>query len=207
MAVSEVPGLRERKRRRTRDAIARAALELFERQGFRATTIPEIADAADVSPRTVSGYFPSKEELAFPHADADLASLSARLRDRRAGESATEALRAWVSEALSGSEASEEERAARRRVIRSDEHLRSHQRALLARFRAPIAEAIARDLGRPSDDIEARMAAAATLTILELLSEDEQAANATDVRAALQSLDRVLLFVNGGIAALHGGNP
>ena len=48
-------GLRERKRVRTRRAIADGPLELFARQGFHATTIPQIADAAEVSPRTVSG--------------------------------------------------------------------------------------------------------------------------------------------------------
>ena len=70
MAISdEGPGLRERKRVRTRITIARAALELFDRQGFQETTIPQIAEAADVSPRTVSAYFPHKEELAFPDTD------------------------------------------------------------------------------------------------------------------------------------------
>ena len=83
------PGLRERKRERTRQAIADAALELFARQGFHETTIPQIAEAADVSPRTVSGYFPAKEDLAFPDADERIgrargaAALARARRDRR----------------------------------------------------------------------------------------------------------------------------
>ncbi len=83
--MDESTGLRERKRERTRKAIAEAALELFARQGFHDTTIPQIAEAADVSPRTVSGYFPAKEDLAFPYADVQMAEFERRLEDRAAG--------------------------------------------------------------------------------------------------------------------------
>src|ERR671916_1465318 len=88
-------GLRERKRRRTRQTIARAALEIFDRQGFQETTIPQIAEAADVSPRTVSAYFPHKEDLVFPDGDEAIGQLVARLREREPGESAVDALLDW----------------------------------------------------------------------------------------------------------------
>ncbi|NNH71996.1 TetR family transcriptional regulator [Nocardia uniformis] len=57
------PGLRERKKRQTRERIIDVALELCDTHGFDATTVEQIADAADVSPRTVNRYFPTKEDI------------------------------------------------------------------------------------------------------------------------------------------------
>jgi AcrR family transcriptional regulator len=196
-------GLRERKRRHTRETIARVALELFDQHGFRGTTLAQIAAAADVSPRTVSGYFPSKEALAFPDADQDFERMSARLRTRGAGETATEALRAWIHTWLAGVEGREAELAARRRVIAASEELRSYERGLYMRVQQPIAEAIALDLGLTPEDLEPRMAAAATLTILEMLGDDFEPAG-EEAETGLAALDRVLVFVDGGIAALSG---
>jgi len=93
-------GLRERKRVRTRRSIADAALDLFARQGFHATTIPQIAAVAEVSPRTVSGYFPAKEDLAFPDADERISALERRLRTRPPGETTAETLQLWLPELL-----------------------------------------------------------------------------------------------------------
>jgi AcrR family transcriptional regulator len=62
--VSET-GLRERKKQLTRAAIIEAAERLFEARGYDAVTVAEIADAANVSVKTLFVYFRSKEELAF----------------------------------------------------------------------------------------------------------------------------------------------
>jgi AcrR family transcriptional regulator len=58
-------GLRERKKQRTRATLLDAAVELCERQGFEKTTVDQIAAIADVSPRTFSRYFATKDSIAF----------------------------------------------------------------------------------------------------------------------------------------------
>ncbi|WP_218005960.1 TetR/AcrR family transcriptional regulator [Actinomadura hibisca] len=66
-----MPGLRERKKARTKAAIQREAVRLFRDQGYSATTMEQIAEAAEVAPSTVFRYFATKQDLVFSH-DYDL---------------------------------------------------------------------------------------------------------------------------------------
>jgi AcrR family transcriptional regulator len=193
------PGLRERKRRRTRATIARAALELFDRQGFDQTTIPQIADAADVSPRTVSSYFPSKEDLAFADADEAMEAFEARLRDRAPGETTMDALRSWIA-MFAHDAAAHDDRRMQRRVIDAEERLRTHEQRILGRAQRALADSIAQDLGVPADDLEPRLAAAATMTVFELLGEHLEPGGTAD---PMPAVDRALLFIGAGVRALR----
>ncbi len=81
-------GLRERKKRQTRQFISDVATGLFLDRGFDKVTIAEIAEAADVSVNTVYNYFPTKEDLFFDRASSVVDRLSRWVRGRDAGESA-----------------------------------------------------------------------------------------------------------------------
>jgi AcrR family transcriptional regulator len=96
--AAERPGLRERKKQRTHDALLRAALELFTTQGYEATTVDEIAEAVDVSQRTFFRYFAGKEEAALAVIDLSQEHFVAALRARPAHEAPLEALRNAVLE-------------------------------------------------------------------------------------------------------------
>ncbi|MFE0107019.1 TetR/AcrR family transcriptional regulator [Streptomyces sp. NPDC059009] len=85
-------GLRERKKRRTRQHISDVATGLFLERGFDAVTIAEIAAAADVSVNTVYNYFPAKEDLFLDRMDGVQGRLSRTVRGREPGESAAAAV-------------------------------------------------------------------------------------------------------------------
>jgi AcrR family transcriptional regulator len=85
-------GLRERKKRRTRASLIEAAADLCLRNGYDATTVEQIAAAADVSPRTFSRYFPTKVSVVAAITD-DLDALMAEAMERQpAGITEYEAL-------------------------------------------------------------------------------------------------------------------
>ncbi|WP_336318687.1 TetR/AcrR family transcriptional regulator [Streptomyces lavendofoliae] len=90
MATTE--GLRERKKRQTRQHISDVATGLFLERGFDAVTIAEIARAADVSVNTVYNYFPAKEDLFLDRGEDVVDRLSRYVRGRRPGESAAGAV-------------------------------------------------------------------------------------------------------------------
>ncbi|MBW8088486.1 TetR family transcriptional regulator [Streptomyces hygroscopicus subsp. hygroscopicus] len=93
MTTESRPGLRERKKQRTRDAISDAAIALFVERGFNEVSVAQIAEAAEVSKRTLFAYFPTKEDLVV-HRMADHETESARVvRARPAHTAPLDALR------------------------------------------------------------------------------------------------------------------
>ena len=102
-------GLRERKRRLTRQLISDVAAAMFATRGFDDVKVSEVADRVGVSEKTIYNYFPSKEALVLDNADESLERLTRTLRERRAGESLTEAvLRALEADADAFDDAPEE---------------------------------------------------------------------------------------------------
>jgi AcrR family transcriptional regulator len=154
-------GLRERKHRRTRETIVRVALQLFSEQGYRATTLPQVAAAAEIAPSTLHTYFASKEDIVFGPHEAVRESVTTRIRDRPQSETLNDALRVWTSEVLPTLLSSESETAYRERrtAIDSDETLQAAERLRLARLEDTFAEAYADDLGETAHDLRARLMA------------------------------------------------
>jgi AcrR family transcriptional regulator len=194
------PGLRERKKQRTRETIASAAHRLFAERGYHATTLPEIADAADVSTRTIFAYFPSKEDILFSDFAVMKEALARALAERPEGEEALETVREFIlsSHAMEKSELDEKISA----CVMSDETLRSHLRARLSQIEEVIAAAIATDIGAPEDDLRPHVVAASLTAAFIVLSErgsSTKPQNPADVEALI---DTVITFLRGGLEAV-----
>ena len=94
------PGLRERKKRAAREAIATTARRLFAERGFDAVTVAEVAAAADVSEKTVFNHFPTKEDLAFAGREEGIAQFVTAIAERPPGSPVLDVFRAMTHTVL-----------------------------------------------------------------------------------------------------------
>ena len=207
MEGEQTPGLRERKKLRTRETIVRVALELFGQQGYQATTIPQIAEAADISPRTVSTYFPLKEGIVFEPWAGEKESFELALADRDPGQSTIDALRAWLLAQRGIWEEREQEMRLLHRVIDSDESLRAIEHVHHHELQQLLGEGIARDMDLETEDMEPRIAAAATVAAFDVINQErlDHASGGKHLPLArgMEIMDRALAFVDGGVEALR----
>ena len=196
-------GLRERKKQRTRELIVQTALRLFRTRGFEGTTVADIAEAADISPRTFFGYFPSKEDVVFHDQEELMASLAARLRARPAGEDTFDALRAWVHGLLEALDLEHPDQRARRLLVRQTPSLAARDRANAAAMERLLAEAVAADLGTTADALRPHLVSAAAVAALDAIARLRDADDAQHARSPDDLLDEALTFLQGGLAALR----
>ena len=153
--MSAEPGLRERKKQQTHQAIAEAAQQLFAERGFDAVTVAEVARAADVSEGTVFNYFPTKEDLFYSGMQVFEAELVEAVRNRGAGESVLHAFRSFLRE-RSGRLAKEEVAgivAEAARVIAASPALQAREREIVARYTDALAAVIAEETSAGADDL------------------------------------------------------
>lgn len=150
------PGLRERKKIRTREAIRSAAYALIEQQGYDSTTVEQIAERAEVSPSTVFRYFPTKEDIVVT--DEYDEPLLAELAARPAGEPWTDSVRYVIREAvrLALTEQPGTTRL-RARLMLEVPAVRARMRETLTGTGRTLAEAVAGRTGLAPEGLEVRV--------------------------------------------------
>jgi len=174
-------GRRARKNTQTRMALADAAWRLFLERGYDRVSVKEIADAVDISVPTVFKHVPDgKEALIFDDGTHRRESLLAAVHERPEGCSVMTALRAFMSSR--GPFVTDPTAELRRRteLIMNTPALREHTRKLWIRCEAPLAAAIAAELGRDPDDMTARAAARYVLEIPQFAGAEPDPRTALD---------------------------
>jgi AcrR family transcriptional regulator len=189
-ATDQIPGLRERKKIRTRQTIRREAFRLIEENGYAATTVEQIAEAAEVSPSTFFRYFPTKESVLLAD-DMDPLILNA-LDEQPPDLSPSQAVRRAYQAAIASMSADQREfEDTRQRLMFSIPELKAAMYDEYYRTITTFAEALGRRIGRDASDFELRVFAGALTGAM--MAVYEPGPGATD------TVSRALDFVDGGM--------
>ena len=169
--MSSVIGLRERKKRQTRELIAETARRLFSERGFDAVTVAEVARAANVSEVTVFNYYPTKEHLLFGGMQFFEEQLIDAVRTRAQGESVLAAFRRTVVEGTKrlASEETADAILAAANLILASAALAEHEREVVARYTSLLAQVLAEEAGVKPDDVETLGVASALMGVQRAL--------------------------------------
>jgi len=189
-------GLRERKKAKTRAAIRQHALRLFREQGYAATTVEQIAAAAEVSPSTFFRYFPTKEDAVLQD-DFDVLTLEA-FEAQPADLSPVAAFRAAAAQAFGALNPDELARFRETTELAlSVPEIRARALEELARTIEVIGAAVARRAGRGPGDFAARNLAGAVIGVIMSVTMPWTGSPETDL------LERI----DAGLAHLEAGLP
>ncbi|MFD9225329.1 TetR/AcrR family transcriptional regulator [Streptomyces sp. NPDC060064] len=190
------PGLRERKKLKTRIAIRRATYGLIAEQGYEATTIEQIAEAAEVSPSTVFRYFPTKKDIVLT--DEYDPVMETALRARPAGEDPLESIRHVMTHALRTFIHEEREEVIQRtRLMAEVPAIRARMTETMATTSELLVQALADRTGRDRDDLDVRVFTAAVLGALREVMLYWAARDHQD--DLIELVDRALTTIKGGL--------
>ena len=195
--------LRERSKVRRRTAIKLAALRLFAAQGYDATTIADIADAAEVAPRTVTLYFPTKLEIALASSAESFSRLTIALRETGPDRAVLECLTGWL--VAEGRETSPEERRLRAEMYRTNPFLHINTSTHGDEAAQLVVRAVAREIGVPEDHPAARIVLGCVIGALgqyELLP-----ASGATLAAAQRAIEVALSASIAALARAEGYQP
>jgi AcrR family transcriptional regulator len=189
-------GLRERKKIKTRQAIRHAAYRLFTERGYDATPVEQIAEAAEVSPSTVFRYFPTKEDIVLT--DEYDPVLERELRGRPKAEPPLESVRHVIVGTLRHSMAQErEETALRMKLVMDVPAIRARMSESTATSARVLCSVLAERTGRPADDLELRVFAAAVLgSLQEAIFHWMEQGQTADLE---ETIDRTLAILGRGL--------
>jgi AcrR family transcriptional regulator len=175
------PGLRERRKRKTRQAISDIATQMFATRGFDEVTIAQVAEAAGVAKMTVTNYFPRKEDLVFDRAEAVERHLADVIAARAPGESMLAAIRRDYAEAVARADVTLGiSSPAFARMVLGSPVLASRALEMLEQRERALGDAIAAETG--TDNPQQRFVAAMLASVHRVL-----AAEATERSLAGQS--------------------
>jgi AcrR family transcriptional regulator len=155
-----MPGLRERKKQSTRQAVEDAALQLYRERGIHETTIDELCARADIARRTFFRYFSSKEDVLLARLRVDIAAVEETFRQAPAAEP----LAALLTRAVDAVVTDPEAFARFADVVLALPALRALYLGMLADFEDALRDLIARRLRIPPQGERARILAAAAVT-------------------------------------------
>jgi AcrR family transcriptional regulator len=201
--MTAIGGLRERKKARTREALLDAAMELFSHRGFDGTTIEDIAEACEVSPRTFFRYFPAKEAVLFGDSAGRCTALIGALADQPADARPLDALHAAMRAIARDYRNDRELLLARSRVVQGSPQLRAYK----AEHQRGWEDAVIEELSRRArashgelSSLELRLVAGVSIASLRAALDvwlDDPRAPALEVL-----VDRVFAYLSEGLGSL-----
>jgi AcrR family transcriptional regulator len=199
-------GLRERKKLMTRGAILETAQAMFAERGFDHVTVAEIADAVNISPKTVFVYFSAKEDLVFDGEAEMRDRIVTRVRGRAPGETPLDAMAGLLRELLASYDPPAVTGLDRlRRTVGDSAVLKARMRLMWEHFEEAVAAVLAEEVGEDPHAPRPRVAAAQLVLVFRLMASEAVAEYVlarppADQPAALDSwLEASLRQVAGGI--------
>jgi AcrR family transcriptional regulator len=196
---SSTAGLRERKKARTRASLREHALRLFREQGYQATTVEQIAAAAEVSPSTFFRYFPTKEDLVLQD-DMDTRMVAA-LEQQPPELGPVAAVRAAVRQVFASYTGADLDIISETtRLTMTVPEVRARATDELARTITVVAEALGKRARRPTDDLAVRTVAGAVVGVIMAITLPwEGWSEGLDFEDTFAHIDEALALLEAGL--------
>lgn len=179
---------RETRKQATRDRIAECAMRLFADHGFDEVSVAEVAAAADVTEKTVFNHFHAKADLVYSHQREFGQQLSAAVTDRDPELSPFTAVSGFLLDRYERFP-SEPDLVQRHltlaRLVSQSASLQRHESAILGRYAAALASALAEDQGHRPNDLRPKVFAETVLAIHRVVIEEFRAATLAGIDPAV----------------------